>query len=146
MRPLNEFAGMLLGVAIVAAGVGAIGGVVSGGLLGACGFSPKLPITFQPSGVRGGALGAIWGSFLGTLAGTVWGAVVSAMFPAVSAGVPVELGLWRGRSWGLVWGRFGGWFRVLFGGLWGSGDINSGYTGMMGGGESGVVRRGIRNY
>lgn len=121
MRPLDEFAGLLLGVAIVAAGVGAIGGVVSGGLLGLCGFSPKLPITFQPSGVRGGALGAIWGSFLGTLAGAVWGAVVSAMFPAVSAGVPVELGpvagaivgAGLGAIWGVVsgtvWGAMGKW-------------------------------------
>src|SRR4028118_769910 len=81
MRPLNEFAGLLLGVAIVAAGVGAIGGVVSGGLLGLCGFSPKLPISFQPSGVRGGALGAVWGGFLGASAGAgggggaAWGVV-----------------------------------------------------------------------
>jgi len=121
MRPVDEFAGLLLGVAIVAAGVGSVGGVVSGGLLGFCGFAPKLPISFQPSGVSGGTLGAIWGSFLGTFAGAVLGAGVSAMFPAVSAGVPVELGpvagaivgAGLGAIWGVVsgtvWGALGKW-------------------------------------
>ena len=121
MRPVNEFASLLLGVAIVAAGVGAVGGLVSGSFLGFCGFSPKLPIAFQPSGVKGGALGAIWGSFLGTFAGAVLGAGVSAIFPAVSAGVPMELGpvagaivgAGLGAIWGVVsgtvWGALGKW-------------------------------------
>ncbi|MEG3978276.1 DNA-binding protein [Microcoleus sp. herbarium8] len=121
MRSVNEFASLLLAVAIVAAGVGAVGGVVSGSLLGVCGFSPKLPVSFQPSGWRGGTLGAIWGSFLGTFAGAVLGAGVSAMFPALGAGVPVQfapvagaiVGAGLGAIWGVVsgavWGALGKW-------------------------------------
>ena len=52
-------------------------------------------------------VGTIWGCFWGTFAGAVWGAVLSAMFPAVSA---------------VAGAIVGGRFRVLFGGLWGSGD------------------------
>ena len=116
MRPMIEFGGLLLGVAIVAAGVGALGGVVSGSLLGVCGFAPKLPVSFQPSGFSGAALGSIWGSFLGTFAGAVLGAGVSAMFPAVSGGVSVQLapvagaivGAGLGAIWGVISGTVGG--------------------------------------
>jgi len=101
--------------------VGAVGGVVSGGLLGVCGFSPKLPITFQPSGLRGAALGAIWGSFLGTFAGAVWGGVLLAMFPVSTVVGAIELGpvagamvgAGLGAIWGVVsgsvWGALGKW-------------------------------------
>lgn len=117
----GELAGLLLAVPIVAAGVGSLGGTVSGALLGFCGFAPKLPISFQPSGIRGGTLGAIWGSFLGAIAGAILGAAVSAMFPAVRVGVPVELapaagaivGAGLGAIWGVVsgtvWGALGKW-------------------------------------
>ena len=121
MRPTIEFGGLLLGVAIVAAGVGSVGGVVSGTFLGVCGFAPKLPVSFQPSGIRGAALGAIWGSFLGTFAGAVLGAGVCAAFPALSGGVSVQLapvvgaivGAGLGAIWGVisgaVWGALGKW-------------------------------------
>lgn len=117
----NQFAGLLLGVAIVAAGVGSLGGMVSGILLGFCGFAPKLPISFQPTGVKGGALGAIWGSFLGAIVGAIFGAGLSAIFPAVGAGLSVELapiagamvGAGLGAVWGMVsgivWGALGKW-------------------------------------
>jgi hypothetical protein len=121
MRPTIEFGGLLLGVAIVAAGVGAIGGLVSGSLLGVCGFAPKLPVSFQPSGIRGAALGAIWGSFLATFAGAVLGAGVCAIFPTLGGGVSVQLapvvgaivGAGLGAIWGVisgaVWGALGKW-------------------------------------
>ncbi|TAF52151.1 MAG: DNA-binding protein [Oscillatoriales cyanobacterium] len=106
MRPAIEFGGLLVGVAIVAAGVGAIGGLVSGSLLGFCGFAPKLPVSFQPSGIRGAALG---------------GAGVCAVFPALGGGVSVQLapvvgaivGAGLGAIWGIisgaVWGALGKW-------------------------------------
>ncbi|MCC3408207.1 MAG: DNA-binding protein [Microcoleus sp. PH2017_10_PVI_O_A] len=121
MRPAIEFGGLLVGVAIVAAGVGAIGGLVSGSLLGFCGFAPKLPVSFQPSGIRGAALGSIWGSFLGNAAGAVLGAGVCAVFPALGGGVSVQLapvvgaivGAGLGAIWGIisgaVWGALGKW-------------------------------------
>ena len=120
-RSADQLAGLLLGVAIVAAGVGSLGGTVSGAFLGFCGFAPKLPISFQPSGVRGGALGAIWGSFLGAIAGAILGAGLSAIVPAVGVGLPVELasvagaivGSGLGAIWGVVsgtvWGALGKW-------------------------------------
>jgi len=120
-RSADQLAGLLLGVAIVAAGVGSLGGMVSGAFLGFCGFAPKLPISFQPSGVRGGALGAIWGSFLGAIAGAILGAGLSAIVPAVGAGLSVELapvagaivGSGLGAIWGVVsgtvWGALGKW-------------------------------------
>jgi len=56
-----------------------------------CGFRPKLPISFQPSGSEGGAWGRFGAVFLGT--GTVWG---------VGGVCDVSAGALRCRwSWGL---------------------------------------------
>lgn len=121
MTPGSQFANLLLVVAIVAAGVGSLGGTVSGIFLGFCGFAPKLPVSFQPSGVSGGILGGIWGSFLGAIGGAVLGAVLSVVFPAMSVGVVGELapvvsaivGSGLGAIWGvvsgIVWGALGKW-------------------------------------
>ncbi|MCU0541350.1 MAG: DNA-binding protein [Oscillatoriaceae cyanobacterium Prado104] len=117
----QDFVGVLLGVAIVAAGVGSIGGTISGGLFGVFGVAPKLPVSFQPSGVKGGFLGAIWGCFLGSFAGAVLGAGLSAIFPNFRTGLPLELvpvvgaivGAGLGAIWGvisgIVWGALGKW-------------------------------------
>ena len=106
---------------MLAAGVGSLGGTVSGSLLGFCGFAPKLPISFQPTGVKGASLGGIWGSFLGAIVGAIFGAGLSAIFPDVRAGLSVELapvagaivGAGLGAVWGMVsgivWGALGKW-------------------------------------
>ncbi|WP_341730682.1 DNA-binding protein [Microcoleus sp. EPA2] len=121
MTPGNEFANLLLVVGMVAAGVGSVGGMVSGSLLGFCGFAPKLPVSFQPSGVSGGFLGGIWGSFLGAIVGMVLGGGLSVVFPAINPGVvgdfaPVAgaiVGSGLGAIWGvvsgMVWGALGKW-------------------------------------
>jgi hypothetical protein len=114
-----QFAGLFLGVGIGAAGVGSLGGIVSGSLLGFCGLAPKLPISFQPSGMKGATLGAIWGSFLAAIAGAIIGAGLSVVFPAVRGDLSVELapvagaivgaglgGIW-GMVSGIVWGALG---------------------------------------
>lgn len=120
----NELVPLLIAVGLVAAGVGALGGLLSGTVLGLCGVAPKLPVSFQPSGVQGAALGAIWGTFLGAIAGAILGALLSAFFPQLvgtssTAGqfapllgaVIVVAGV--GAIWGIfsgtVWGGFGKW-------------------------------------
>src|SRR4028119_1968658 len=100
MRPLNEFAGLLLAVPMVAAGVGAIGGVVSGGLLGLGGVWPKLPVSLQPSGGWGGWVGGCW-----WVGGWLWGVLAEAavLVSAVGGG-----GGGLGGDLGLFFGDFCG--------------------------------------
>lgn len=120
----DELVPLLIAVGFVAAGVGALGGILSGAVLGACGVAPKLPVSFQPTGLKGATLGAIWGTFLGTVAGAILGAVLSAIFPQLS-GTTSASGIFApllgavivvagvGAIWGIisgtVWGGLGKW-------------------------------------
>ncbi len=112
----------LLATVVVAAGLGALGGVMSGTVIGAIGGVPPLPNALQLSGRHGAFVGGIWGNFLGAIAGAGLGAVGLALFPEwLSNGmtvdtVPLILGtmvvsagvgaIWGSFS-GMVWGAFG---------------------------------------
>lgn len=118
----NELVPLVIGVMILAAGVGAIGGIGSGAILGVCGAAPRLPVSFQPSGSKGALLGGIWGTYLGGLAGTILGGIWSVSFPLFNGGGILDpmtaLGTTVaaagvGAIWGLisggVWGGLGKW-------------------------------------
>ncbi|HLO50378.1 MAG TPA: DNA-binding protein [Kamptonema sp.] len=120
--PSIELTTLLVQVAVVAAGLGVVGGTLSGAFLGACGAAPKLPGSFQPSGSKGAVLGAIWGTFLGAIAAAILGGIFSTLFPVISTGAlnevapllsAIVLSAGLGSIWGLfsgaVWGAWGKW-------------------------------------
>jgi len=120
--PSLELTMLLVRVAVIAAGLGSLGGTLSGAFLGACGAAPKLPGAFQPSGKKGAILGAIWGTFLGAIAAATLGSIYSTVMPLLIVegtadftpllgAIVASAGL--GSIWGLcsgaVWGAFGKW-------------------------------------
>jgi serine/threonine protein kinase len=112
----------LLVTTVVASGLGAVGGVISGTVIGAIGGVPPLPNALQLSGRRGAFVGTIWGNFLGVISGSVLGVLASPFLAqlldsgATTQSTPVMIGamvttagigaIWGSFS-GIVWGAFG---------------------------------------
>ncbi|CAD5957591.1 DNA-binding protein [Planktothrix agardhii] len=118
----SEIALRIMATAIVAAGVGTIGGSLAGGLFGTVGGAPSLPLSLNLYGRRGAFIGAIWGNFLGAISGAGLGVLAATSFAnfldtsattgttslligsiIVSAGIG---SIW-GMISGLIWGAFG---------------------------------------
>ncbi len=111
----------MLVMATVAAGLGALGGILSGATFGSIGGVPPLPLSMKMVGTKGAIVGGIWGNFLGAIAGAAVGAIAAVVFPdflsstsgeampmflgamVVSAGVGA---VW-GTISGIVWGALG---------------------------------------
>jgi hypothetical protein len=106
----------------VAAGVGTLGGILAGGLFGAIGGAPSLPLSLHLSGRRGAFIGGIWGNFLGAISGASLGVLGATRFahfldsssttgttPLLIAAIIVSAGV--GSIWGMIsgtiWGAFG---------------------------------------
>jgi serine/threonine protein kinase len=112
----------ILGIIIIASGLGAVGGVLSGIVIGAIGGVPPLPNALQLSGRRGALVGSIWGNFLGVITGSVLGGLASPFLDQLlqtgttTQNTPVVIGVMiatagMGAIWGsfsgIVWGAFG---------------------------------------
>ncbi len=122
MSPTDQLLSKLVITATVAAGLGAIGGILSGSIIGSLGGVPPLPLSIQMMGTRGAVVGGIWGNFLGVMTGAVLGIMGTAVFPDVVSGgssaeaIPMVVGAMIvsagvGAIWGIVsgtvWGALG---------------------------------------
>ena len=114
--PLMDLAKMLTQGIVIAAGLGCLGGSLSGAFLGAFGAAPKLPGGFQPSGSKGAILGSIWGTFLGAIVAVILGGMSATVFSVISTGAvvisPLVSAIVSLAGLGAIWGFFSG-------GLWG---------------------------
>ncbi|GCE93225.1 hypothetical protein NIES46_12740 [Arthrospira platensis NIES-46] len=114
-----EIISRLFVTAIVAAGIGALGGILSGATFGSIGGAPPLPTAIRLAGRRGAWVGMVWGNFLGVITGAFLGAIASTLFPQllqtnpsdnstplllgaiiVSAGIGSAWGIFSGMIWG----------------------------------------------
>ncbi|MDJ0553890.1 MAG: hypothetical protein QNJ68_05540 [Microcoleaceae cyanobacterium MO_207.B10] len=115
---------LFMAAAIFGAGNGAIGGAISGIILGGLIMAPPLPLALELIGSRGAIVGAIWGCFLIAIAGAVISSIVAVTIGddlllklginaqvTVVRGVIVGAGI--GSIWGMIsgaiWGGFGRW-------------------------------------
>ncbi|MGB3535030.1 MAG: DNA-binding protein [Microcoleaceae cyanobacterium] len=110
-----ETVSQLLGIMVVASGLGAVGGVISGTIIGAIGGVPALPNALQLSGRRGAFVGSIWGNFLGVITGSILGGLASPfLVQLVDSGTdpqntPLILGaMITTAGIGAIWGSFSG--------------------------------------
>ena len=115
---------LLIAAVIFGAGNGAIGGAISGIILGGLIMAPPLPLALELIGMRGAIVGAIWGCFLTAIAWGIIGAILSTTMGDdlfLSLGIIRQVTLLRGvivgagigSIWGIisgaVWGAFGRW-------------------------------------
>ena len=105
----------ILGIIIIASGLGAVGGVLSGIVIGAVGGVPPLPNALQLSGRRGAVVGSIWGNFLGVITGSVLGGLASPVLDQLldtgmaTPDTPVRIGVIVAMAGvGAIWGSFSG--------------------------------------
>lgn len=117
----TELISRLFVAAIVAAGVGALGGILSGATFGSIGGAPPLPTAIRLAGRRGAWVGMVWGNFLGVITGALLGAIGSTFFPQFlqtspsDDNTPLLLGaIIVSAGIGSVWGIFSG---MIWGGL-----------------------------
>ncbi|MDY7020519.1 MAG: DNA-binding protein [Cyanobacteriota bacterium] len=117
-----ELISQMLVTATVAAGLGALGGILSGATFGSLGGVPPLPLSMKTAGAKGAIVGGIWGNFLGAIAGAAIGIIGAAIFPEFLSNttsgeaIPLFLGatvvsagvgaVW-GTISGIVWGALG---------------------------------------
>jgi serine/threonine protein kinase len=116
----------LIQTLLITSGLGSLFGMMGGSLLGAVGLAPKLPISFQPTGRKGAALGSIWGSFIGAMTGGIVGlagAGILTYFNHLNSNLPWEfapligvgivatgIGAIWGSISGSIWGALGKWY------------------------------------
>ncbi len=115
---------ILIAVVIFGGGNGAIGGAISGIVLGGLIMAPPLPLALELIGIRGAIVGAIWGCFLTASAWGIIGGILSITMGndlLLNLGISSQVTLVRGviigagigSIWGIisgaVWGSFGRW-------------------------------------
>lgn len=112
----------LIGMVVITSGFGSLGGLIMGAILGMLGFSPQLPVSFQPIGVKGGILGAIWGTLLGTLGGFVIGIILAILSPDYRSlsNFPISPLIGNFIGTGIIAAGLGTLWGSLSGSVWGS--------------------------